>query len=112
MVEIVDAVGAALVPGASYAEVYELALRLFAERDIELMARFTHVGHNIGLETEEEWLGDERHLVVREGMVINIELYSHDESGQQVGDEETYVIGADGPERISLLPRAIYEIAE
>ena len=60
MVEIVDAVGAALVPGASYAEVYELALRLFAERDIELMARFTHVGHNIGLETEEEWLGDER----------------------------------------------------
>ena len=49
--------------------------------------------------------------MVREGMVINIELYSHDESGQQVGDEETYVIGADGPERISLLPRAIYEIA-
>jgi Xaa-Pro aminopeptidase len=110
MVDIVDAVGAALVPGVSYAEVYELALRLFAERDIELMARFTHVGHNIGLETEEEWLGDERDLVVREGMVINIELYSHDESGQQVGDEETYVIGADGPERISLLPRAIYEI--
>jgi Xaa-Pro aminopeptidase len=110
MVEIVDAVGAALVPGTAYGEAYDLALRLFAQHGIELMARFTHVGHNIGLETEEQWLGDERDLVVREGMVINIELYSHDESGQQVGDEETYVIGADGPERISLLPRVIYRI--
>jgi hypothetical protein len=44
-------------------------------------------------------------------MVINIELYSHDDGGQQVGDEETYVIGPAGPERISLLPRVIHEIA-
>jgi Xaa-Pro aminopeptidase len=110
MVAIVDGVGAALVPGATYADVFQLALRLFAQHDIELMARFTHVGHNIGLETEEQWLGDEPDRIVREGMVINIELYSHDAAGQQVGDEETYVIGKDGPERISLLPRVIYEI--
>jgi Xaa-Pro aminopeptidase len=111
MVAIVDGVGAALVPGTTYADVFALALRLFEQHGIELMARFTHVGHNIGLETEEEWLGDDAGLVVREGMVINIELYSHDEGGQQVGDEETYVIGPDGPERISLLPRVIHEIA-
>jgi Xaa-Pro aminopeptidase len=110
MVEIVDAVGAALVPGAVYGEVYELAVELFEQHGIELMGRFTHVGHNIGLETEEEWLGAEPELVVREGMVINIELYSNDASGQQVGDEETYVIRADGPERISQLPRVIFEI--
>ena len=110
MVAIVDGVGAALVPGATYGEVYARALELFAQHGIELMARFTHVGHNIGLETEEEWLVDDPVLVVREGMVINIELYSHDERGQQVGDEETYVIGPDGPERISLLPRVIHEI--
>jgi Xaa-Pro aminopeptidase len=111
MVAIVDAVGAALVPGATYGEVFQLALREFERHEIELMGRFTHVGHNIGLETEEEWLEDDPDTVVREGMVINIELYSHDESGQQVGDEETYVIGAAGPERISLLPREIFEIA-
>ena len=29
-----------------------------------------------------------------------------------IGDEETYVIGADGPERISLLPREIHVVAE
>jgi Xaa-Pro aminopeptidase len=110
MVAIVDGVGAGLVPGATYGEVYALALRLFEQHGIELLARFTHVGHNIGLETEEEWLGDDPDLAVREGMVINIELYSHDERGQQVGDEETYVIGPDGPERISLLPRVIHEI--
>jgi Xaa-Pro dipeptidase len=111
MVAIVDGVGAALVPGARYADVFALALRLFEQHGIELMGRFTHVGHNIGIETEEQWLGDEEDLVVQEGMVINIELYSHDETGQQVGDEETYVIGAYGSERISLLPRTIYEIA-
>jgi Xaa-Pro aminopeptidase len=110
MVAIVDAVGAALVPGATYGEVFQLALQQFEQHEIELMGRFTHVGHNIGLETEEEWLEDDPDTVVREGMVINIELYSHDESGQQVGDEETYVIGAAGPERISLLPREIFEI--
>ena len=110
MVAIVDGVGAALVPGAIYADLFRLALGLFDEHGIELMGRFTHVGHNIGLETEEQWLGEEEDLVVREGMVINIELYSLDESGQQVGDEETYVIGANGPERISLLPRVIHEI--
>jgi Xaa-Pro aminopeptidase len=110
MVAIVDGVGAALLPGSTYREVFARALQLFDQHGIELMARFTHVGHNIGLETEEEWLVDDPGLVVREGMVINIELYSHDEQGQQVGDEETYVIGPDGPERISLLPRVIHEI--
>jgi Xaa-Pro aminopeptidase len=111
MVEIVDAVGAALVPGASYQEVFDVALRQFERHGIELMARFNHVGHNIGLETEEEWLGADPDRFVREGMVINIELYSLDESGQQVGDEETYVIGADGPEQITQLPRVIYPIS-
>jgi Xaa-Pro aminopeptidase len=111
MVEIIDAVGAALVPGATYQSLFDLALRQYEQHGIEPLARFNHVGHNIGLETEEEWLGNDPDLVVREGMVINIELYSHDETGQQVGNEETYVIGADGPERISRLPRVIYPIS-
>ena len=40
-------------------------------------------------------------------MVICIELYSIAETGQQIGDEETYVIEAEGPRRISVLPREI-----
>jgi Xaa-Pro aminopeptidase len=107
MVEIVDTVGAALVPGATYGSLYRLALDKFAEYEIELLKRFTHTGHNIGIETEEQWLDESEELVVEPGMVICIELYSIAETGQQIGDEETYVIEDTGPRRISALPREI-----
>jgi Xaa-Pro aminopeptidase len=110
MVDIVDRVGAALVPGRSYAEIYRLALDLYAQHGISRLARFNHVGHNIGLETEEEWLTDTPHAAIREGMVINIELYALAETGEQIGDEETYIIEADGPTRISVLPREIRRV--
>jgi len=110
MVDIVDAIGAALVPGAIYADLYALALRLYRDNGIEPLDRFTHVGHNIGLETEEEWLGDDPGRRVEAGMVINIELYSQAPTGDMVGDEETYVIGPAGPERVSVLPRQIYRV--
>jgi Xaa-Pro dipeptidase len=110
MVSIVDAVGAALVPGATYAEVFDVGVRLFGEHGIPLLDRFTHVGHSIGLETEEEWIVSDPSTVVREGMAINIELYSQAPTGEMIGDEETYLIGADGPERISVLPREIYRV--
>jgi Xaa-Pro dipeptidase len=110
MVEIVDTVGEALVPGAAYSEVFDLGVRLFGEHGIPLLDRFTHVGHNIGLETEEEWLGDDPSGVVRPGMAINIELYSQAPTGEMIGDEETYLIHPEGPERISLLPREIYRV--
>jgi Xaa-Pro aminopeptidase len=110
MVEIVDGVGAALVPGAAYAEVFERAGELCAERDIQLLGRKTHVGHNIGLETEEEWIDNDPSKTIRTNMVVNIELYSTAETGQQIGNEETYVIGADGPQRITVLPREIHRV--
>jgi Xaa-Pro aminopeptidase len=110
MVEIVDHVGEALVPGTAYSDLQTLALDLFRERRIDLLGRFTHVGHNMGLETEEEWLDGRSDRVVRAGMVINVELYSLAESGEQIGDEETYVIGENGARRISVLPREIRSI--
>jgi Xaa-Pro aminopeptidase len=110
MVAIVDAVGAALVPGTPYREAFDTGVRLFAENGIPLLDRFTHVGHNIGLETEEEWLGDDPDSVVRAGMAINIELYSQAPTGEMIGNEETYLIHDDGPERISVLPREIYRV--
>lgn len=107
MVGIVDEVGGMLVPGASYADVYGRAVDLYARHGIPLLERFTHVGHNIGIETEEQWLDDDPDTMVRAGMVINIELYAHAPTGEQIGDEETYIIGEDGPTRISILPREI-----
>jgi Xaa-Pro aminopeptidase len=111
MVEIVDTVGAALVPGATYGSLYRLALDRFADHGIELLKRFTHTGHNIGIETEEQWLDESEELGVGAGMVICIELYSIAETGQQIGDEETYVIEDAGPRRISVLPREIREVS-
>ena len=110
MVEIVDGVGAALMPGASYASLMQLARDLYDRRKLLPLGRFNHVGHNIGLETEERWL-DESPDTVRAGMVINIELYSLAETGEQIGNEETYLITKNGPERLSNLPRKIREIA-
>jgi Xaa-Pro aminopeptidase len=110
MVEIVDMVGAALVPGTTYAWLFRLAQDLYARHGISALARFNHVGHNIGLETEEQWLDDDPQSSVEEGMVINIELYSMAETGEQIGDEETYIIGPAGPERISVLPREIRSV--
>jgi Xaa-Pro aminopeptidase len=110
MVEIVDSVGAALIPGTTYQDLMDLARRLYAEKNVKPLGRFNHVGHNIGLETEERWLDDDRYAVVRAGMVINIELYTTASNGTQIGDEETYIIEASGPRRISALPRKIREI--
>jgi Xaa-Pro aminopeptidase len=109
MVAIVDAVGEALVPGTPYREIQELTRSLHRDHGVPLMARFTHAGHNIGLETEEEWIVDDSDATIRSGMVINIELYCTTSTGQQIGDEETYVI-EDAPRRISVLPRPIRSV--
>jgi Xaa-Pro aminopeptidase len=110
MVQIVDEVGAALRPGTVYADLQQLAVDLFARNGIPMLKRFTHVGHNIGLETEEEWIDDSAGRTIQAGMVINIELYSHLETGEQIGNEETYVVEDSGPRRLSVLPRQIRSI--
>lgn len=110
MVEIVDRVGEALQPGKSYAEIFQLALGLYEKHNIKLLERFTHVGHSIGIETEEEWLDDNPDACIQAGTVLNIELYTIAETGEQVGDEETYIIDESGPTRISVLPREIREV--
>ena len=95
------------VPGTTHAELYKTTLELYEQSGVKPLARFSHVGHNIGLETEERWLADSDNDVISAGMAINIELYTHAESGEQIGDEETYIVSVDGPERVSSLPRQI-----
>jgi Xaa-Pro aminopeptidase len=110
MVAIVDGVGAALVPGTSYKDLMHLARDLYRHHGVSPLPRFNHVGHNIGLETEERWIDDDPDARVQAGMVINIELYTNHPSGGQIGDEETYVVGPSGSTRVSRLPREIREI--
>ncbi len=110
MVEIVDTVGGALMPGRSFEHLFKLAQDQYAKHGIKALARFNHIGHNIGLETEERWLDESSTATVRSGMVINIELYSVTGTGEQIGNEDTYVISESGPVRISQLPREIREI--
>ncbi len=109
MVDIVDAVGAALVPGATYARVSSRAVELFEEHGEKSAGRMTHVGHNIGIETEEEWIDDSENPI-QIGMVINIELYTTTDSFGHIGNEETFVVEQSGPRRISSLPRKIKAI--
>ena len=111
MVAIVDAVGAALVPGTPYKDLMDLASRLYGQHGMAPLPRFNHVGHSIGIETEERWVDDDPEARVEAGMVINIELYTPEPTGGQIGNEETFVVGPSGSNRVSRLPRVIHEIS-
>ena len=110
MVSMVDAVGAALVPGATFKDLMDLTRDLYRQNDLKPLGRFNHVGHNIGLETEERWLDDDADATIKAGMVINIELYTAASTGEQIGNEESYVIDERGPTQISALSRDIRSI--
>lgn len=107
MCAVVDEVAAAMRPGVPFAELNDLGRRGFASRGIPLLGRFTHVGHGIGLETEEEWIDDDDSRAIEEDMVVAIEVYAMAGDHGAVGDEETYVIRADGPEQLTKLDRSI-----
>ena len=96
MCEVVDEVAEAMRPGVSFAELMRLGRQGFVSRDIPLRGRFTHVGHGIGLETEEEWIDDDESRTIEEEMVVAIELYAVAGEHGAVGDEETYVIRSNG----------------
>jgi Xaa-Pro aminopeptidase len=102
---IVDGVGEALVPGTAFSTLYSLGVDLYQKEGLEPM--FFHVGHSIGIQTEEAWISAESDLKVEENMVLNIELYTPHGSGVMIGDEETFVIEKGGAKRITTLPREI-----
>ena len=107
MCAVVDEVAGAMRPGVSFADLTKLGRQGFASRNIPLLGRFTHVGHGIGLETEEEWIDDDESRSIEEDMVVAIELYAAAGDHGAVGDEETYVIRADGPQQLSQSERSI-----
>jgi Xaa-Pro aminopeptidase len=105
LLRIVDGVGEALVPRTAFLDLYSRGVDLYRKEGLEPL--FFHVGHSIGIQTEEAWIAAESDLKVEEGMVLNIELYSAHESGVMIGDEETFEIEESGGKRITTLPREI-----
>jgi Xaa-Pro aminopeptidase len=102
---IVDGVGEALLPGTAFSALYSRGVDLYQKEGMEPM--FFHVGHSMGIQTEEAWISAESDLKVEENMVLNIELYAPHGSGVMIGDEETFVIEKAGGKRITTLPREI-----
>ena len=105
MCGIVEVISNALVPGAAVKDLFAQAETLYLQNGLE--PTFTHIGHSIGLQTEEIWLDRKNEIKLEPGMAINIELYSMMSSGENIGDEETYIVTSGSSERITQLPRAI-----
>ncbi|MCL4433520.1 MAG: M24 family metallopeptidase [Actinobacteria bacterium] len=105
MVDIVDQVGAALCPGTSEGDIFQLAAELFNRHGLDPF--FDHAGHHVGLQTEERWITSASKRPLQVGMVVNIELYTPVEGIDFVGNEETFVIDVSGSRRISQLSREI-----
>jgi Xaa-Pro aminopeptidase len=111
MIEAVETVARALQPGTPYSELYGIAKDFMIKSDITGHEWLSHVGHSIGLETEEDWLDNRNDRYLHEGMVVAVELYTITSQLQPIGNEETYLIGADGPQRLTRLPAELRCIA-
>lgn len=108
MCGIVADVGAALVPGTPFGRIHALAGELHATAGVTPM--FLNAGHSIGIQVEERWLVADDPTPITEGMVFNIELYAFTDAGVMIGDEETFLVTADGPDRLSRQSADIIEI--
>ena len=104
---VVEELGKALLPGKTFGELNAMGYDLFAQVGLDPM--FLHVGHSLGLQVDEHWLMADDPTPVEKGMVLNIELYSPSDEGVMVGDEETYVVTGEMPEKLSSLPPDIIE---
>jgi Xaa-Pro aminopeptidase len=107
MCGIVDEIAAQFTPGKNFNEIYHLAIGLYKKNKLEPF--IPNVGHTIGLNTEEDWIYKDNPAVIQAGMVVNLELYSLYETGELIGDEETYIVGESGVTQITTLPRVIRE---
>ncbi|MCL5408263.1 MAG: M24 family metallopeptidase [Candidatus Thermoplasmatota archaeon] len=108
MVGIVDKIGEALIPGRKFGEIYDLAVRLYADNALEPM--FVSAGHSIGIVTEEEMITQGCGTEIENNMILNIELYAPDDNGVMIGDEETYLIQNGSSTRITELQRKIFQV--
>jgi Xaa-Pro aminopeptidase len=108
--EAVDRVASLMTPGASFGSLMAAGKEVFAQRGIDFLD--SHVGHGIGMETEEEWIDDgpSAGKQIEEGMVVAIEMYAFAGSYGVIGNEETYEITAQGPRRLTKLDPLVRQI--
>ncbi|NWF68332.1 MAG: aminopeptidase P family protein [Chloroflexi bacterium] len=103
---MIDQVAAILAPGVSFGEAYQLAMRLYEQA--RLKPFIPNIGHTIGMQVEEQWIYEGNSaLVFQPRMVLNLEMYALCETGELIGDEETYVITETGYRQLTHLPTAI-----
>ena len=108
MCEIVARVGQALKPGTTFGDLYTLAGDLYTAHDLPPF--FLSVGHSLGLQTEEVWISPDSSTTVQPGMVLNIELYTADTDGSNIGDEETFLVTDKTPLRLTQSDPAIQRV--
>jgi Xaa-Pro aminopeptidase len=89
-------------------DICSLAESLYLQNGLD--PNFTHFGHTIGLQTEEIWCDRKNEMKLEKGMVINVELYSMMSSGENIGDEETYLVTDGEPVCFNQLPKPILEV--
>jgi len=104
---VVAEMGKALQPGKTFGELHAHAYDLYAQIGVDPM--FMHVGHSLGLHVDEHWIMADDPTVIQKGTVLNIELYSLSDEAVMIGDEETFVVTDDEPEKLSTLPVDIIE---
>ncbi|WP_227763452.1 M24 family metallopeptidase [Zhaonella formicivorans] len=115
-VEIQETIAAAAKPGVSCAELYGLALELAARYRLQdnfmgysQQAQF--VGHGIGLEVNElPVLAAKFNTELQAGMVLAIEPKFAFPGLGAVGIENTYVVGNNGLEKITIVPEDIISV--
>ncbi len=106
MCAILDETASSLKPGVTFGEVYQKAMALYDHHGLKPF--IPNIGHTIGMQVEEVWIyAGNRDLVFQAGMVLNLEMYAQYESGELIGDEETYVITETGYRQLTHLPTAI-----
>lgn len=98
-----------LAPGVTFGEVYGCAMRLYHQHHLKPF--IPNIGHTIGMQVEEIWIyEDNRMVTLQPGMVLNLEMYALYETGELIGDEETYVITDTGCRQLTQLPTAIRRV--
>jgi Xaa-Pro aminopeptidase len=108
MCEIVNTMGNNLAPGVTGRQLFFLAQDLFRKNDLDPL--FRHVGHTMGLQTEEVWFDEQCEKELSPGVILNIELYNMLQTGENIGNEETYLITEKGNMRLTSLPQKIIEL--
>jgi len=106
MCAILDQTASLLKPGAAFGAVYDKAMALYDQHGLKPF--IPNIGHTIGMQVEEVWIYEgTRGVIFQAGMVLNLEMYAQYETGELIGDEETYVITETGYRQLTHLPTTI-----